>query len=110
MGISRARLRDTQAHTARTHVASLDGAALGDRLTPHAVEGLPGGEAELRNGLLEAVRQLPAREQRVLTLSHWEGLTLTEIGHEMSISESRVCQLRARATTTLRRALAAGPG
>jgi RNA polymerase sigma factor for flagellar operon FliA len=105
IGISGARLRDTQAHTRRSHLVSLDGAGLGDRLTPHAVEGLPGGDVELRTGLLEAMRQLPPREQRVLALSHWERLTLTEIGQVMSISESRVCQLRTRATTALRRAL-----
>jgi RNA polymerase sigma factor for flagellar operon FliA len=65
--------------------------------------------AELRQRLAAAIRDLPERERQILALSYEEELTLAEIGAVLSISESRVCQLRSLAVSRLRAALAA-PG
>jgi RNA polymerase sigma factor for flagellar operon FliA len=59
-----------------------------------------------RATLLAAVRTLPQRDQVVIALYFFEGLTLAEIGQVLSVTESRVCQLRSRATAALRTGLA----
>jgi RNA polymerase sigma factor FliA len=52
--------------------------------------------------LVESIHGLDQREQLVLTLYYYEKLTFKEIGQVMDITESRVCQLHARAITSLR--------
>jgi len=53
--------------------------------------------------LLEnAIANLPAQEQKVLTLYYYEGLMLKEIGKIMGITESRVSQLHTKALLKLR--------
>lgn len=63
-------------------------------------------EKELRHQLAEALKTLPEREQLVMSLYYVEELTLKEIGAVLELSESRVCQLHARAITQLRAVLA----
>ena len=38
------------------------------------------------------IHTLPEREQIVVTLYHYEGLTLAEIGLCLGVTESRICQ------------------
>lgn len=59
-------------------------------------------ERETMSELAGAIRQLPQREQLVLSLYYHEELTLKEIGKVMGITESRVCQLHARAILNLK--------
>lgn len=54
-----------------------------------------------RELLMKAVRRLPERDQVVIALYFFEGLTLVEIGQVLDVTESRVSQLRSRATRTL---------
>jgi RNA polymerase sigma factor for flagellar operon FliA len=65
-------------------------------------------EQELGVNLLSAIKSLPEREQLVLSLYYYEELTLKEIGEVLQVSESRVCQLHARAMMTLRAGFAQG--
>ena len=65
-------------------------------------------EQDLQASLLQALRDLPEREQLVLSLYYYEKLTLKEIGAVLDLSESRVCQLHARAVLSLRAQLTAG--
>ena len=51
------------------------------------------------------VRELPERDQVVIALYFFEGLTLAEIGQVLQVTESRVSQLRSRATRSLRERL-----
>ena len=57
---------------------------------------------ELIGELTEAIRELPEREQVVLSLYYKEELTMREISKVLEVSESRVCQLHARALSRLR--------
>ncbi|MDO9497836.1 MAG: FliA/WhiG family RNA polymerase sigma factor [Nocardioides sp.] len=54
-----------------------------------------------RELLMKAVRRLPERDQVVIALYFFEGLTLAEIGQVLDVTESRVSQLRSRATRSL---------
>jgi RNA polymerase sigma factor for flagellar operon FliA len=62
-------------------------------------------EEQLRNTLVEALRQLPQREQQMLSLYYFEELTFKEIGQILGVTESRVCQMHARTIMMLRSAL-----
>ncbi|MFP3902694.1 MAG: sigma-70 family RNA polymerase sigma factor [Armatimonadota bacterium] len=50
----------------------------------------------------EAVEQLPERDRLVIGLYYQEGLTLSEIGEILDVTESRVCQIHTQAIVRLR--------
>lgn len=52
--------------------------------------------------LAEAIEQLSEREQLVLTLYYYEGLTLSEIGEVLDLSASRISQIHSKAVMRLR--------
>ncbi len=60
---------------------------------------------DLRLSLRAAVAQLPERERHLISLYYGERLTLKEISVVLDVSESRVCQIHARATARLRSSL-----
>ncbi|GEM_PF-219683 len=59
-------------------------------------------EAELRVRLAEAIRRLPEREQQILSLYYYDELTMRDIAEILEISQTRVCQLHARAMMNLK--------
>ena len=52
---------------------------------------------ELKEMLVEALKTLTEKEQKVITLYYYEELTLKEISQILSVSESRVSQLHTKA-------------
>lgn len=58
-------------------------------------------EGELHARLSKAVSELPEREQLVVSLYYQKDLNLKEIGEVLGVTESRVCQIHARALTRL---------
>jgi RNA polymerase sigma factor for flagellar operon FliA len=60
---------------------------------------------EERDALVLAVQTLNERDRLVITLYYYEELTLREISEILGVTESRVCQLHARAITRLRASL-----
>jgi RNA polymerase sigma factor FliA len=64
---------------------------------------------EMRLLLAGAITSLPEREQTVITLYYFEGLTLAEIGRVLGVSESRVSQIHTKAMLVLRAKLADAP-
>lgn len=63
-------------------------------------------QGELRQHLAEAIAALPERERLVITLSYYEELTMKEIAQVLTVSESRVSQMRSSAVLKIRASLA----
>lgn len=59
-------------------------------------------DKELKSELVAAIRELPEREQLMISLYYNDGLTMKEIGKVLEVSESRVSQIHARTMLTLR--------
>jgi RNA polymerase sigma factor for flagellar operon FliA len=112
LGISMSELRDTYAQLQSTSVVALDelvamgrgGASLAETLPDDSVPD-PGAVldgVENRRLLAQAISQLVERDRVVVSLYYFENLTLAEIGGVLGVTESRVCQLHARAMLRLR--------
>lgn len=76
-----------------------------DPLSPDPLEVLCRNDD--RSILEEAIACLDEKLKLVLALYYQEGLTLKEIGRVINVSESRVCQLHAKAIKRLRELMAA---
>lgn len=55
-----------------------------------------------KEGLSEAIANLPEREKLVLSLYYDDEFNLREIGEVLGVTEARVCQIHAQALTRLR--------
>ena len=64
-------------------------------------------QGEMKQGLADAIDDLPERERMVLTLYYYEELTMKEIGEVLGVVESRVSQIRSSAVLHLRASMAA---
>lgn len=62
-------------------------------------------ESEMRQALASAVGKLEEREQVIVALHYVMGLTLSQIGKMIGVTESRVCQMHTRAVLGLHSAL-----
>jgi RNA polymerase sigma factor for flagellar operon FliA len=60
---------------------------------------------EDREALVAALQSLGERDRLVVSLYYYEELTLREISEVLGVTESRVCQLHARAISRLRASL-----
>jgi RNA polymerase sigma factor FliA len=64
-------------------------------------------EGELRSAMRAEISKLPEREQAILILYYEDGLTLSEIGEALGVTESRISQIHTKAVLQLRSRLAA---
>jgi RNA polymerase sigma factor for flagellar operon FliA len=80
---------------------------LGETLPDKTVGPVDTFEAkESKEALIAAVDGMPERERTVLMMYYYDGLTLTEIGEFLGVTESRVCQIHTKALRQLRSKLA----
>ncbi len=87
-----------------------DRSTLGESLPDRSVGPMDTFEAkESKEALSEAIEDMPDRERTVLTMYYYGGLTLTEIGSVLGVTESRVCQIHTKALRHLRSKLAERP-
>jgi RNA polymerase sigma factor for flagellar operon FliA len=107
LGISERELSKRYSQGSYATLSSIDSDHVDDDVASPATEGVPGAPDGLPAGFLGAIRGLPDRDQIVMALYYWEGLSLAEIGQVLVVSESRVSQLMTRATLELRRRLIA---
>lgn len=59
-------------------------------------------DATLRQVLSESVAHLSERERTVVMLYYFEGMTLSQIGEVLGVTESRICQVHSKAVLGLR--------
>jgi len=57
---------------------------------------------EIKKIIVEAIKELPDKEKKVLILYYYEDLTLKEIGEVLQVTESRISQLHTKAIMRLR--------
>jgi RNA polymerase sigma factor for flagellar operon FliA len=57
---------------------------------------------EVKRVIVEALKELPDKEKKVLILYYYEDLTLKEIGKVLEVTESRISQLHTKAVMRLR--------
>ena len=76
----------------------------------NAMSGSPSAvveDRELSHLMREEIKKLPEREKLVLSLYYDEGLTLSEIGDVLGVTESRVSQIHTKSVLHLRARLGA---
>jgi RNA polymerase sigma factor for flagellar operon FliA len=61
--------------------------------------------SESREKVQEAITQLSDREREILEGYYFDGKNLRQIGVEMGVTESRVCQIRKTALESIRKIL-----
>ena len=115
MDIPVSKVRDQLGEISNLGVAALDdvlgfdqgAATLGERVAdPRGVS--PENafqDIETKHILADAINRLPERERLVLTLYYYEGLTLSEIGDVLGVTESRVCQIHTKSVMSLKNRL-----
>ncbi len=103
-GIPVQQLRDLLRQANSNH-ANLDDFDLADELSSAADHHIEQGDVNA--SLMRVVDQLGERDQVIIALYYFEGLTLAEIGQVLGVTESRVSQVHRRATATLREKLLA---
>lgn len=120
LGITLARLHEVLDQVSLTSLIALDELfvdddgsrrSLADTLhDPHAVDPQRRVEhTEQRAALRRAISRLPERDRTVVVLYYLEGMTLTQIGEVIGVTESRVSQLHTKAVLALRAKLAVVP-
>jgi RNA polymerase sigma factor FliA len=110
-------LQDTLARVSMTSIAALDevlDVGDGDRIT--LVDTLQDLSLELpeesfddketKDLLRQTITRLTEREQTVLGLYYFEGMTLSQVGDVLGVTESRICQIHTKAVMSLRAKLA----
>ncbi len=116
LDISLQELQDMLEQTAFTTVAELDrtlssdgeeSITLADTLqdTAHARPQDTVDEEETRRLLVQEIEDLPEREQQIIALYYFEGMTLAQIGGILGVTESRVCQIHSKVMVSLRNRL-----
>ena len=115
IGISPEAYDDLLGHSVVHHLISLDaedsqqtGTSPADRIanaTAHVLDAWVAEEGQ--RSIDRAIQHLPEMERKVLQLYYVNGLKYREIGLELGVCESRVCQLRGQAIGRLRKAVSA---
>jgi RNA polymerase sigma factor FliA len=120
MGLDPTELQASLQRVADSHLLALDESwgeegdlgstrleRLADPTTPDPAGTVDGDD--LRERIAEAIATLPERERVILALRYDQGMKNGEIGEVLGVSESRVCQLHARAVRHMRGLLSSEP-
>ena len=115
LGVSKADLQDMLEKVSFTSIVAFDealnvGSERGERLAlVDTLQDLTAigpeenvDDMEIKRLLTEAIGRLSEREQKVVALYYFEGMTLAQIGGILGVTESRVCQIHTKAVLSLR--------
>lgn len=113
LGWETAEVRTVRAKVSLSHIAALDGMIAGgetrviDASLEHSAPdaSVPVEAHEASALLATAIQGVRDREQQVLQLYYFEGLTLAQIGQVLGVTESRISQIHSGAVKKLREAL-----
>lgn len=113
LGISVNKLQDLYAEVSRSFLVSLDeqnyqddankeslGDSLPDKKSPDPETLVE--RSELKRMIMSCIGEAPEQEKKVLVLYYYEELTFKEIGHILSVSESRISQIHTKAIFRMR--------
>jgi RNA polymerase sigma factor for flagellar operon FliA len=104
VGVPVQQVRDLTKQASSNH-ANLDDFELADELASAADTSVEQGDT--KDSLRRVIGELGERDQVVIALYYFEGLTLAEIGRVLGVTESRISQVHSRATASLRAKLLA---
>jgi RNA polymerase sigma factor for flagellar operon FliA len=104
VGVPVQQVRDLTKQASSNH-ANLDDFELADELASAADDSVEQGDVSA--SLRRVIAELNERDQVVIALYYFEGLTLADIGKVLGVTESRISQVHSRATSTLRAKLVA---
>lgn len=104
VGVPVPQVRDLTKQASSNH-ANLDDFELADELSLAADFSVEQGDT--KDSLRRVIGELGERDQVVIALYYFEGLTLAEIGRVLGVTESRISQVHSRATASLRAKLLA---
>ena len=104
VGVPVQQVRDLTKQASSNH-ANLDDFELADELASAADSSVEQGDT--KDSLRRVIGELGERDQVVIALYYFEGLTLAEIGRVLGVTESRISQVHSRATASLRAKLVA---
>jgi RNA polymerase sigma factor for flagellar operon FliA len=104
VGVPVQQVRDLTKQASSNH-ANLDDFELADELASAADDSVERGDVSA--SLRRVIAELNERDQVVIALYYFEGLTLADIGKVLGVTESRISQVHSRATNTLRAKLVA---
>ncbi len=116
LGLTVEELADQMLLVSQVSVAQLDqslgnidgeGVTLKDTIADDAMPSPEGAfdDAEMKEILRDTIARLSEREQTVLGLYYFENFTLAQIGDVLGVTESRICQIHAKAVINLRNKL-----
>jgi RNA polymerase sigma factor for flagellar operon FliA len=105
LGVGVSQVRELTRQTSSAH-ANLDDFDLADELGSAAAETAV-EQGDVNASLMRVIDELNERDQVVIALYYFEGLTLAEIGRVLGVTESRISQVHSRATALLRAKLVA---
>ncbi|QNN53103.1 FliA/WhiG family RNA polymerase sigma factor [Nocardioides mesophilus] len=103
-GLPLQQVRDLLRQASGNH-ANVDDFDLADELSTAGESRVEAGDDNV--SLMKVVDQLSERDQVVIALYYYEGLTLAEIGQVLGVTESRISQVHSRATASMRAKLLA---
>jgi RNA polymerase sigma factor for flagellar operon FliA len=95
--------------SARIHsIEALEG-GVNDSVMPNSIESTPEesfAELEYQRQLVNSIKQLPQKEQFVMSMYYDDEMNFREIGEVLDVTESRICQLHGQALLRIKAKMA----
>jgi RNA polymerase sigma factor for flagellar operon FliA len=95
--------------SARIHsIEDLEG-GVNDSVMPNSIESTPEEsftELEYQRQLVNSIKQLPQKEQFVMSMYYDDEMNFREIGEVLDVTESRICQLHGQALLRIKAKMA----
>jgi RNA polymerase sigma factor for flagellar operon FliA len=109
LGVTKEKLAKAMANIAGAITLSFEELLYEDNFSDRSVSADDAGrslyEEELKGVIAAAIEELRPKEKQVITLYYYEHLKFSEIAKVLTVTESRICQIHAKAIMLLKRKL-----